>query len=130
MALIFDVGAHQGEDTDFYLKKGFQVVAVEANPSLARNLRDRFSSAIATGQLKLVENAIAERDGEITFYANESSVWGTIRENWASRNEKMGSRSTQIVVPAVNFGRLLAQYGVPHYLKIDIEGADMLCIQS
>jgi hypothetical protein len=28
--LIFDVGFHRGEDTDFYLKKGFRVVAVEA----------------------------------------------------------------------------------------------------
>lgn len=33
--LIYDIGAHLGEDTDFYLKKGFKVVAIEANPFLA-----------------------------------------------------------------------------------------------
>lgn len=32
--LIYDVGLHRGEDTDFYLKKGFHVVALEANPEL------------------------------------------------------------------------------------------------
>ena len=32
--LIYDVGLHRGEDTDFYLKMGFGVVAVEANPEL------------------------------------------------------------------------------------------------
>ena len=32
--LIFDIGMHIGQDTEFYLKKGFCVVAVEANPKL------------------------------------------------------------------------------------------------
>jgi hypothetical protein len=32
--LIFDMGLHKGEDTDFYLRKGFDVVAFEANPFL------------------------------------------------------------------------------------------------
>jgi len=30
--LIFDIGAHIGADTAFYLQKGFKVVAVEAYP--------------------------------------------------------------------------------------------------
>lgn len=32
--LIFDLGMHHGHDSEYYLKKGFQVVAVEANPLL------------------------------------------------------------------------------------------------
>lgn len=42
--LIYDVGGHLGEDTDFYLKKGFKVVAIEANPGLAERLSERFRS--------------------------------------------------------------------------------------
>jgi hypothetical protein len=37
--LVYDVGFHQGEDTAFYLKKGFRVVAFEAHPRLAENGR-------------------------------------------------------------------------------------------
>jgi hypothetical protein len=33
---------HQGRDTEFYMRKGFRVVAIEANPFLVENLRDRF----------------------------------------------------------------------------------------
>lgn len=128
--LIFDVGAHKGEDTDFYLKKGFRVVAVEANPVLAQALRERFAAAIASGQLTLVEAAIAEQEGQVEFFQNETSVWGTIHESWAVRNEKMGARSVKIVVPAVRFDTLLREHGVPYYLKIDIEGADMLCVRA
>ena len=32
--LIYDVGFHRGEDTEFYLAKGFKVVAIEAHPEL------------------------------------------------------------------------------------------------
>lgn len=35
-SLIIDVGMHTGRDTEFYLKKGFNVVAIEANPELVK----------------------------------------------------------------------------------------------
>ncbi len=130
MQLIFDVGAHQGEDTEFYLKKGFKVVAVEAHATLAQGLRERFSEAIALGQLIVVESAVADKDGEVEFFVNVNSVFGTINPSWAQRNEKMGALSKKVKVPAVRFNTLLQEYGVPYYLKIDIEGADMLCIDA
>jgi hypothetical protein len=33
--LIFDIGAHRGEDTEYYLRRGFRVVAVECEPSIS-----------------------------------------------------------------------------------------------
>ncbi len=27
--LLYDVGMHKGEDTDYYLKKGFKVIGIE-----------------------------------------------------------------------------------------------------
>jgi len=32
--LIYDVGLHKGEDAEFYLRKGFRVVAFEADSDL------------------------------------------------------------------------------------------------
>lgn len=130
MNTIYDVGAHKGEDTDFYLRKGFKVIAIEANPILAQKLREMFDEAILSGKLTVVEAAVADEDGEAEFFLNELSVWGTIRENWAERNLKMGKPSRKIRVPALSFKRLLEQYGTPYYLKIDIEGADMLCVRA
>lgn len=42
---------HIGADTDFYLRKGFRVVAVEANPDLAARCQHRFRSEGDAGQL-------------------------------------------------------------------------------
>jgi FkbM family methyltransferase len=129
--VIFDVGAHRGEDTDFYLKKGFSVVAVEANPALCLELSRRFDVQIRSGQLTLVNCAIAETAGPIDFYVNQKhSTWGTAMPKWARRNEKMGAGSDVVKVRAEKFASILSQYGMPYYLKIDIEGADLLCIKA
>jgi len=42
--LIFDLGANHGEDTEFYLSKGFRVVSLEANPDLVSRLQHKFSA--------------------------------------------------------------------------------------
>lgn len=47
--LIIDVGMHNGQDTAFYLAKGFDVVALEANPVLVDAARIRFASEIESG---------------------------------------------------------------------------------
>jgi FkbM family methyltransferase len=129
--LIYDLGAHLGEDSDFYLKKGFKIVAIEANPVLAEKLTERFRSNLSDGSLVVIEAAIAENAGEVDFYVNQSnSVWGTIRPTWAERNAFAGSPSKLIKVKAINFAEVLRKHGVPYYLKIDIEGADVLCLES
>jgi FkbM family methyltransferase len=129
--LIYDLGAHLGEDTDFYLKKGFKTVAIEADPVLAERLRERFRSNLSDGSLVVIEAAIAENAGEVGFYVNQSnSVWGTIRPTWAERNASEGSPSKLIKVKAISFPEVLREHGVPYYLKIDIEGADVLCLEG
>jgi FkbM family methyltransferase len=77
-SLIFDLGCHVGQDSDFYLKKGFTVVAVEASPTLCAQLKQRFPVEIAQNRFPLVEKAIAEQAHEVEFYVHsEESIRGT-----------------------------------------------------
>ena len=129
--LIFDVGLHRAEDTRLYLAKGFDVVAVEAMPTLAQRAAQELAEHVTSGQLVIENVAVADAAGSVPFYVNSSSEWGTIRPAWAERNSRLGSPSTTSVpVTALPFGDLLERHGVPHYLKIDIEGADLLCLQA
>ncbi len=32
--LVFDIGVNNGEDTAYYLRRGFRVVGVDANPDM------------------------------------------------------------------------------------------------
>ena len=127
--VIFDVGAHTGEDTDFYLGKGFRVVAVEANPALAKGLRRRFKRAVSQGNLIVVEKAVsAPGINKVPFYINQSKDdWSSTFENVASKGS---SRVREILVDAVSLPELFREYGVPHYLKIDIEMGDVVALES
>jgi FkbM family methyltransferase len=135
--LIYDVGMHKGEDTAYYLKKGFRVVGYEANPDNAAYCRRRFSEAIAREQLTIVEGAIIESNfsgGEtkkVKFYRNvDHSPWGSASEDWAQRNEVMGTSNEIIEVEATDFKKCLSEYGVPYYLKADIVGSETICLRA
>jgi FkbM family methyltransferase len=128
---------HLGEDTGFYLRKGFRVIGFEADPRHAQCCRDRFAQAIAEGQLTVVEGAIVAGSTlaaglqRVAFYRNSThSVWGTVNVEWADRNARVGATTSLIEVPAVDFAAVLEAHGIPHYLKIDIEGSDLVCIEA
>jgi FkbM family methyltransferase len=132
--LIYDVGMHQGEDTEFYLKKGFRVIAFEANSDLAASARTKFSDYIGNGKLAIVEGAIVDPSypgDTVEFYKNnKNTLWGTASPYFVERNLTFDADSTMIRVPRINFADCLAKLGVPYYLKIDIEGMDTECLRA
>ena len=135
--LVYDVGMHKGEDTDYYLKKGFRVIGFEADPDLVAVCRSRFAEEIDDGRLIIVNGAISDviydknSAKTIKFYKNKDhSVWGTVSGDWANRNKDLGTASEIIEVSVVDFSRCLQKFGIPYYLKTDIEGMDMICLNS
>ncbi|HKD68194.1 MAG TPA: FkbM family methyltransferase [Candidatus Binataceae bacterium] len=129
--LIYDVGSHAGEDSEFYLKKGFRVVAIEAVPELCEIAQKRLSAYVEGGRFTVLNGAIAETSQPIRFFVNNlNDDWGTTSLEWMRRNEGLGAGSCEITVRGLEFGQVLKEYGVPYYLKIDIEGADLLCVRA
>lgn len=130
--LIYDVGLHKGEDSAFYLKLGFKVLGIEANPELVQHCQARFRNQIASGQLRIVEGAIApEFEGPaITFYRSSDSVLSTINKKRAEHSERLGHKSECIVVPRIDAVDIYRSFGVPYFLKVDVEGADQLILDG
>lgn len=125
--LIYDIGLHIGQDTDFYLKKGFRVVAVEANPMLARMAADRFSAAIAEGRLTLLNAGLGQFTGSFPFYVNNvHNEWSSFDPNVASRGDPVEA----VMVPTVTIGQMLDAFGVPYFMKIDIEAYDRFAVEG
>lgn len=129
--LIFDLGMHDGSDTAYYLKKGFRVVAVEADPQLADAGRARFAQAISDGRLTIVNKAIAERAGTVVLNRSENTLWSTIdTDRSAAYNDMKGVAFEPVEVEAITCAQLIEAYGTPYYLKIDIEGLDTVAVAS
>jgi FkbM family methyltransferase len=124
--LIYDVGMNNGDDTAYYLFKGFRVVAVEADPTLVAHARERFKDSLRSSRLEIVNAAIGPRDEKAEFWICESrSEWNSFDRRVASRE---GLAHHAIDVQCRPFRSVLEEYGVPFYLKVDIEGHDGYCV--
>ena len=126
--LVYDVGMNNGDDTAYYLHRGFRVVAVEADPDLCQVAAARFEKEVRDGRLQIVNLGIAAKPGVLDFWICEKNrVWNSFDRKIASRD---GLPHHSIQIPCQTFGWILANYGIPHFLKIDIEGHDYLCIEA
>lgn len=120
--LIYDIGMSEGNDTEFYLRKGFKVIGVEADPVIHAQLKQRFERQIEAGDLTIENKAAAEISGaEVLFYRDvavqeHSSLSNVHRKPVATLETH---RVTTIAWP-----ELVAKHGVPYYAKIDIEGSE------
>lgn len=125
--LIYDVGACEGEDTQYYLEKGYQVLAIEANPHLCAALRDGLLEFVMNKQLEILNVAISSKTEPVIFWINQQDV------QWSSTDPKVGARKGRaipVVVPGVNFEYVLHTWGIPYYMKLDIETSEHLCLDT
>ena len=146
-ALAFDIGFFNGDDTALLLMQGYRVVAIEANVALIEHGRRRFARAIRSGQLVLLNRALARNASEVNtrqpFYVNRHNLqWSSFRAAVGCRSAKWheGKGSAQSVgighdcdvrqVRAESCAGLYRQYGMPLLLKLDIEGSEWACIDA
>ena len=126
--LIYDVGVHDGADTRFYLDKGFDVVAVEANPAMVTRAREAFAPEIASGRLVLYPVALAEAAGDVPFLVHQHDDWSRPAQFTDYRFTE-GTYET-ILVPGATFTEVYARHPDPRYVKLDIEGGELLVIRQ
>jgi FkbM family methyltransferase len=120
--LVYDIGLHVGTDTAYYLRKGYRVVAIEANPLLAAQAREQFAAEIADGRLTVLNIGIGETAGEAEFWVcDDWSAWSSFDREVASRD---GKRHHAEAVEVVPMSTVVAEHGLPFYCKVDIEGND------
>ena len=126
--LVFDIGMHIGQDSINYLREGFKVLAVEANPLLAQQNSVKFKKYIDDGSLTILNVGISDKEGILPFYINKrTSEWSSFDFSLGSRN---GTPYEKKDIPCVTTASLFKKYGVPYYLKVDIEGYDFYCIND
>jgi FkbM family methyltransferase len=120
-ARIFDLGAHQCV-VALVLSKvvgpAGQVVAVEANPhnvAVARRNREENGAS----WMEIVEAAVAEKSGSVTFNLALNGRVDEGRGEWGTRT-----------VNSVSIDDLADRYGVPDVLYIDIEGFEAKALEG
>lgn len=126
--LMFDLGAHKGLDTGYYLDQGFKVIAVEAHPKIVAKLTVDNTFPMIADQLVVVSAAITPDGNSTPFYESSKGIDGETHSTFPHRVK--GCESAPFEVAGTTLAQLFVTYGVPEYLKIDIEGADVIAIRQ
>jgi FkbM family methyltransferase len=125
--LVFDIGAHAGNRTRAFASLGCRVIALEPQPDFARLLRMLFARSSA---IDIVEAAVGDAPGSTALSISErtptvttlASAW---REARASDPDFAGVQwNRRIEVETTTLDRLIARFGMPSFIKIDVEGSE------
>lgn len=126
--LIIDIGMHKAEDTNYYLSKGFNVIAFDADPNLIKSANSKYHDYVNNQQLILQNFAISDIDDEdVTFYIGKKTVWNSLKSEIANRDQ---NHLNKILVKTKKLSSIFESFGVPYYCKIDIEGYDEIALRS
>ncbi len=124
-ALAFDIGAHAGNRVRAFRRLGARVVAVEPQADFVRLLRLFYGR---DRDVVIVPLAAGRRPGEATLYvADRQPRLSTLSSAWQQRVRadpsfagvawREGDR-----VALTTLDALIAEHGVPAFVKIDVEG--------
>jgi len=123
--IAFDVGMNNGDDSAYYLAKGMNVVAIDANPSACARARKRFAAEIAADRIRIFNVGVSDVEQRASFYVNEKEdalstflperfrdvPW--VRQVWTRHD-----------VEVRRLSGLIEETGAPEYVKIDVEFLD------
>jgi FkbM family methyltransferase len=129
--LIFDIGANQGYKTDMFLRMGARVIAVDPDPANQEILRQRFLTyRLQKKPVTIVGKAVSDREGVETMWVDEpGSAKNTLNVKWVETLRSDATRFGSVLqfgeetkIETTTLEQLIATYGRPFYIKIDVEG--------
>jgi FkbM family methyltransferase len=123
--LVFDVGAHVGDRVASFRRIGATVVAVEPQPALANTIGFFYAR---NRRVVIERKAIGRTAGEVRLMVNTDNPTVTTASNafihaakdapgWQGQHWDKAIR-----VPMTTLDELIDAYGVPAFIKIDVEG--------
>jgi FkbM family methyltransferase len=130
--VCFDVGANVGNRTKIFLKLGSKVVAVEPQDECVRALKAAYGR---NRRLTIIRKALGESEGKAELLISNASTISSLSLAWIEAVKRSGrfsdySWDKKRVVNMTTLDGLIEQYGVPSFVKIDVEGFEYEVIKG
>jgi len=127
--LVFDIGANNGSSAHYLLTQSEKVICFEPNILLAEQLKLDFKDKNVIISTKGLSNKVETK----TFYiSNMGGVLSTFAREWMeqSRFTGKGKWDTNLTVETTTLDIAIEQYGIPNFIKIDVEGYEYEVFQG
>jgi FkbM family methyltransferase len=119
--LVFDIGANVGSRVKVFLRLETDIIAVEPQRLCAAVLQKAFGDKV-----QVLNCAISSETGRADIRLNESHRLASMSSEWIVESRRSGRLKERwgrsIVVPTTTLDTLIADYGLPRFIKIDVEG--------
>jgi len=132
--LVYDVGMNNGDDCEYYLAKGFRVIAIEANPELCSIASSRYHEEIKRNDLTIINMGVGSGTDILPFYVHKTN---SVLSTFVPFSDRIGHAATldesqyrTIEVETRKLSDIISFYGSPEYVKIDVEGFDAICLND
>ncbi len=130
--LCFDIGANIGNRVAALRRLGLRVVAVEPQPQCYARLQSSFG---ADHEVTLINKAAGSVPGTATMMVSDTHELSTLSPAFieaTSRSGRFGDIAWDktITVEMVTLDALIAQYGVPDFIKVDVEGFELEVVRG
>lgn len=123
-ALVFDIGANIGTYSLAFSSLGARVVALEPNPDCVRHMLLSYGPA----RIETLQAAAGDRNGLATISLSEEvDPISSMSDDWIESIQRVhpdyaGQWSQKVPVPMVTLDSVIQHFGVPYFIKIDVEG--------
>lgn len=127
-SLCIDVGAHVGDRVGTWRSLGARVLAIEPQPRMLAVLRRLYGR---DADVKILPVGLASKPGNLTLHVNEAaptlSTFSTAWLDEVQRDERFRSETwgERVDVAVTTLDALIAEHGVPDFVKIDVEGFEL-----
>jgi len=122
--LCFDVGANLGNRVGPLLALGAKVVAIEPQASCYKVLRTKYGRKI-----KLVTKGLGAEGGTQNFYISDAHTISSFSKEFVDTMKegrfKNYTWQEPVKVEVTTLDALIQKYGVPSFIKIDVEGYEL-----
>ena len=121
--LFFDIGAHLGEKSKKILDKNLKIVMLEPLPQCVKQLKESFKN---NRNVEILEKAVGRTVGNMTLEVNSKMpTISTMAKHWKNGRFSNQKWDQIISVEVTTLDHLIKIYGLPNYIKIDVEGFEL-----
>lgn len=123
--LVYDVGLNNGDDSAYYLKKGFDVIGIDAHAGLCELCNQRFKEEIAAGRMKVLNVGVGATEETREFFQNpaEDPISTFFPGYWEKERQW-----TAVPVAIRKLSAIIREHGEPYFVKIDVEYFDHVAL--